>query len=136
MSISVNGKKNANDVTYINAINITSHPITSIGFRLTDGDAELNGSLALLRISKTAPTDAQIAKIYRDEKSLFTDGAQATLYGTSDAVTALAYDDKTELLHVGTSGGRSDFAGLRRINNTTIPVTTSISASNNLIAEQ
>ena len=93
-------------------------------------------SVSLLRIGKTAPTAEQIAKIYQDERQLFTDGAQATLYGTSDAVTALAYDDKTELLHVGTSGGRSDFAGLRRINNTTIPVTTSISASNNLIAEQ
>ena len=94
------------------------------------------GELALVRISKTAPTPEQIAKIYRDEKALFTDGAQATLYGTSDAVTALAYDDKTELLHVGTSSGRSDFSGLRRINNTTTAVTTSISASNNLIAEQ
>jgi hypothetical protein len=94
------------------------------------------GELALFRVGKTAPTAEQIAKIYRDEKVLFQDGAQATLYGTSDAVTALAYDDKTELLHVGTSGGRSDFAGLRRINNTTIPITTSISASNNLIAEQ
>jgi hypothetical protein len=95
-----------------------------------------DGSLALWRISATAPTAEQIAKIYRDEKVLFQDGAQATLYGTSDAVTALAYDDKTELLHVGTSSGRSDFAGLRRINNTTTAVTTSISASNNLIAEQ
>jgi hypothetical protein len=94
------------------------------------------GSLALAKIGATAPTPEQIAKIYRDEKALFTDGAQATLYGTSDAVTALAYDDKTELLHVGTSGGRSDFSGLRRINNTTTAVTTSISASNNLIAEQ
>ena len=93
-------------------------------------------SLSLIRLSTTIPTAEQIAKIYRDEKVLFQDGAQATLYGTSDAVTALAYDDKTELLHVGTSGGRSDFAGLRRINNTTTAVTTSISASNNLIAEQ
>jgi hypothetical protein len=101
-----------------------------------DSSASMSGELALLRISATAPTDAQIAKIYQDEKQLFTDGAQATLYGTSDAVTALAYDDKTELLHVGTSDGRSDFSGLRRINNTTTAVTTSISASNNLIAEQ
>lgn len=92
--------------------------------------------LSIIRVSETIPTDAQIAKIYRDEKVLFQDGAQATLYGTSDAVTALAYDDKTELLHVGTSSGRSDFSGLRRINNTTTAVTTSISASNNLIAEQ
>ena len=111
----------------------------SVGLRVGYGISDqyiLEGRVSLIRISATVPTDAQIAKIYRDEKVLFQDGAQATLYGTSDAVTALAYDDKTELLHVGTSGGRSDFAGLRRINNTTIPVTTSISASNNLIAEQ
>ena len=58
---------------------------------------------ALLRISATAPSAAQISKIYNDEKFLFQDGAQATLYGASDAVTALAYDDATDLLHVGTS---------------------------------
>jgi hypothetical protein len=101
---------------------------------LNTGDCA--ASLALFRISATAPTAAQIAKIYRDEKALFTDGAQATLYGSSDAVTALAYDEKTELLHVGTASGRSDFSGLRRINNTTTAITTSISAHNNLIAEQ
>jgi hypothetical protein len=99
-------------------------------------EGSCKASLALFRISATAPTDAQIAKIYRDEKPLFSDGAQATLYSTSDAVTALAYDQKTELLHVGTSAGRSDFSGLRRINNTTTAITTSISAHNNLIAEQ
>jgi hypothetical protein len=111
--------------------------ISSIGYRVADSThPATNSSIALFRISATTPTPEQIAKIYRDEKALFTDGAQATLYGTSDAVTALAYDDKTELLHVGTSSGRSDFAGLRRINNTTTAVTTSISASNNLIAEQ
>jgi len=93
-------------------------------------------SLSLIRLSKTIPTAEQIAKIYRDEKVLFQDGAQATLYGSSDAVTALSYDEKTELLHVGTSSGRSDFSGLRRINNTTTAITTSISAHNNLIAEQ
>jgi len=92
--------------------------------------------IALLRASATALTADQIAKIYRDEKALFTDGAQATLYGSSDAVTALAYDEKTELRHVGTASGRSDFSGLRRINNTTTAITTSISAHNNLIAEQ
>jgi hypothetical protein len=67
---------------------------------------------------------------------LFQENAACTLYGSSDAVTALAYDDKTNLLHVGTSSGRSDFKGLRRINNTTTGITTAISASNRLIAEQ
>lgn len=91
---------------------------------------------ALLRISATAPTAEQIKKIYNDEKFLFQDNAQATLYGTSDAVTALAHDDATDLLHVGTSAGRSVFSGLRRVSNTANAVTTAISASNGLIAEE
>jgi len=94
------------------------------------------GSLALLRISATAPTAEQIAKIYNDEKVLFQENAQATLYGTSDAVTALAHDPDTDLLHVGTSAGRSSFQGLQRVSNTTTAVTTAISASNDLIVEQ
>ena len=91
---------------------------------------------ALLRISATAPSPAQIAKIYRDELPLFQAGAACTLYGTSDAVRALAHDDTTDLLHVGTSAGRSVFDGLRRVSNTTVAVGTAISASNNLIVEE
>ena len=91
---------------------------------------------SLFRISATAPSPEQIAKIYEDEKVLFQENAQATLYGSSDAVTALAYDDSTELLHVGTSAGRSDFQGLRRVNNTTNAVGAAISASNGMIVEE
>ena len=91
---------------------------------------------ALLRISATAPTAEQIAKIYEDEKVLFQENAQATLYGSSDAVTALAHDDATNLLHVGTSAGRSVFQGLRRVENTTTAVGTAISASNSLVVEE
>tara|TARA_R110002126_G_scaffold250661_2_gene393535 strand:+ start:262 stop:1971 length:1710 start_codon:yes stop_codon:yes gene_type:complete len=98
--------------------------------------ASCSGSMALLRISATAPTAAQIAKIYEDEKFLFQENAGATLYGTSDAVTALAHDDATDLLHVGTSQGRSVFQGLRRVDNTTDAITAAISASNNLVAEE
>ena len=94
------------------------------------------GSLALARFSHTVPSPEQIAKIYEDEKVLFQENAQATLYGSSDAVTALAYDDTTELLHVGTSAGRSDFQGLRRVNNTTNAVGAAISASNGMIVEE
>jgi trimeric autotransporter adhesin len=99
-------------------------------------DYAWSGSLALFRISGTAPSAEQVSKMYHDEKVLFQENSQATLYGSSDAVTALAYDDTTNLLSVGTSSGRSDFQGLRRINNTTTAVTTAISASNGLIAEQ
>ena len=94
------------------------------------------GDIALLRISATAPTAEQIAKIYNDEKFLFQENAQATLYGTSDAVTALAHDSDTNLLHVGTSDGRSVFQGLRRVSNTTTAVGTAISASNGLVVEE
>jgi trimeric autotransporter adhesin len=95
-----------------------------------------NDRFALLRISGTAPTAEQIKKIYEDEKVLFQDNAKATLHGTSDAVTALAYDDTTELLHVGTSAGRSVFQGLRRVDNTTDAVGVAISASNGLVVEE
>jgi hypothetical protein len=95
----------------------------------------LLGNLALVRHTASIPTDQQIKKIYNDEKHLFQVGAQATLYGTSNAVTSLAYDDDTELLHVGTSAGRSVFQGLRRVDNTTDAVGAAISASNGMVAE-
>jgi hypothetical protein len=92
-------------------------------------------SLALWRISTTVPSDAQILKIYNDEKQLFQENAKATLYGTSDSVTALAYDEDTQRLHVGTSSGRSVFQGLRRVDNTTTAVSAAISAADGLVAE-
>ena len=94
-----------------------------------------NGSLALLRISATAPTAAQIKEIYEAEKPLFQENAKCTLNGTSDAVQCLAYDDSTELLHVGTSGGRSTFQGLRRVDETATN-TTEISAQGGMIIEE
>jgi hypothetical protein len=94
------------------------------------------GSLALLRISATAPTAEAIKKIYNDEKVLFQEGAQATLYGASNAVTALAHDPELNLLHVGTSAGRSVFQGLRRVSNTTTAVGTAISASGGMVVDE
>ena len=93
------------------------------------------GSLALLRVSGTILTQEQIKKIYNDEKLLFQPNAKATLYGSSNAVTALAHDDSTDLLHAGTSAGRSVFQGLIRIDNTTDAVGAAISASNGMVAE-
>ena len=104
--------------------------------RGTANSIPFGGSIALLRISATVPSLEQIKKIYNDEKFLFQENAKCTLYGTSDAVTALAYDDDTELLHVGTSAGRSDFQGLRRINNTTRAIGTAISAVDGFIVEE
>jgi hypothetical protein len=113
----------------------TSEPLV-VG-RLAGSTSVLNyGSLALLRISKTAPTPDQIAKIYEDERKLFQPGAQCTLYGANNNVVALAHDPKTNLLHLGTPSGRSTFDGLVRVANTTTPVGTAISAVNGLIVEE
>lgn len=92
--------------------------------------------LALLRIAATAPSSDQIRRIFEDEKALFQENAACTLYGASDAVTALAHDSDTGLLHVGTSAGRSVFKGLRRVANTTTPVATAIAAAGDLVVEQ
>jgi len=110
--------------------------VLNVGLAVDGAEPLTNADLALLRISATVPSDSQIRKIYEDEKFLFQENAQATLYGASDAVTALAHDPVTDLLHVGTSAGRSVFQGLRRVDNTTDAVGTAISASNNLIVEE
>ena len=132
---------------YVNGIQLASVGLTDnynhsnsdvlyVGKRGDNSRSAPAGGLALWRISATAPTAEQIAKIYNDEKVLFQEGAQATLYGASDAVTALAHDSDTGLLHVGTSAGRSVFQGLRRVSNTTTAVGTAISASNGLVVEE
>lgn len=92
--------------------------------------------LALFKTSATAPSDVQILKMYNDERELFLPGSKACLYGSSGVITAVAFDNATNLLHVGTSSGRSVFNGLRQVDNTATAVATSISAANGLVAEQ
>jgi hypothetical protein len=136
VSTSINGILTAG--SYTHTANLTrSGNVITLGRRIetTQTTTYWRGSLALFRLSNTALSQEQIKKIYNDEKFLFQENAKATLYGSSDAVTALAYDDDTELLHAGTSAGRSVFQGLRRIDNTTDAVGAAISASNGMVAE-
>ena len=140
-------RRNGKLEIYINAINATESIYnnatetfstateTLIGVSDTTGGSTYTGELALIRLSGTVPSAEQIAKMYNDEKYLFQDNAKATLYGSSDSVTALAYDEDTQLLHAGTSSGRSVFRGLRRVDNTTTAVGAAISAANGLVAE-
>jgi len=93
-------------------------------------------TLALMRYSIGAPTAKQVQEMYDSEWPLFQENAACTLYGSSNAVTAIGYNRGDDIVYAGTSSGRSDFLGLRRINNTTTAVTTAISASDNFIAEQ
>ena len=91
---------------------------------------------SLFRLSESALTEEQVQRIYNDEKQLFQNNAKCTISGANSTVTALGFDDSTNTAYVGTASGRSDFRGLKRINNTTTAVTTAISASNGLVAEQ
>ena len=108
----------------------SAHPVT-VGYGCNSATR-----LALMKFGKGFPSDRDIEKMYQEERELFTDNVNCTLYGTSNDVKANCYDDATGLYHVGTSSGRSDFSGLKRINNTTTAITSAISASNGFIAEQ
>ena len=137
MSVSLNGADWVNNTsTAVGGDLSGGNSVVTIGQNYTHNSTVHTDQLALWRFSQSAPSAEQIKQIYEDEKVLFQENAQATLYGSSDAVTALAYDETTDQLHVGTSSGRSDFQGLRRINNTTQEVQTAISAHDTFIVEQ
>ena len=110
-----------------------------IGQGVVASYAPFTGSLSLLRMSNQAVSQEQLKTIVNDESRLFQENAKCTLEGdavSSDIIKAVDFDETMQLLHVGTSSGRSDFDGLQRINSTTTAVTTAISASNGLIVEQ
>ena len=132
----IDGKLVAVDGAAVGNITSPSSDATLVVGGRHDHQNSWEGSIALLRISATALTADQIAKIYEDERFLFHENAACTLYGASDAVTALAHDPDTGLLHVGTSAGRSVFQGLRRVANTTAPVTTAIAAAGGMVVEE
>ena len=120
----INGAKAAADVTITAATASLSNSAAkcSIGIGQSKTTPLSNGSLALWRTSATAPSAEQIKHIYETERPLFEANAQCCLAGTSNAVTALAYDEETDLLHVATSYGRSAFKGLVRVASEATPV--------------
>jgi hypothetical protein len=100
-----------------------------------NNDYVFSGDIALLRVSGEMATSEQIAKMYNDEKHLFEPNAKAVLNASSN-IDGIAYDQDTELLHVGTASGRNTFQGLRRVDTTTDAITKAISASNGFIIEE
>jgi hypothetical protein len=136
------GRKNGIFYVYINGRlrntgSNNAYNISSTNLRIGSGfiAEDTTSRISLSRLSFTFPSNEQIAKMYNDEKRLFQNNARATIYGTSNVVTGLAYDEDTQLLHVGTSSGRSMFNGLQRVDYTTTAVATSISAADGLVAE-
>ena len=102
--------------------NISSWTLTNTSAHKLAFYADTNSTatkFALFKISETATSVQDIKDIYEAEKYLFQVNAKCTLDGSSSYTNAFAYDDETELLHVGTSGGRSVFQGLVRVDETT-----------------
>ena len=106
----------------------------SIGKRVS-GTQVFTGKLAMAKIGRGAPLAEDIKQMYNDERKLFAPNAKCSLYGTSEVVESMAYDKSTDILHVITNQGRSDFVGLNRINNTTTSSDRAISAAGGLVAE-
>ena len=108
----------------------------TIGNRSDSASEPFDGVLSLFRISKKGrPTAAQILQYYEEEKHLFQENAYMTIGGTSNVVTALAYDHDTDLLHIGNSWGKSTFSGLRMVDYTSDVVGNDIDASGGMIVE-
>ena len=122
---------NSGAVLRVGGLSLTSTSVYELGAYCMSA-----GKLALFKTGAEAPTPEQMMEIYQDEKKMFAPNAKCNLGSTNPYVRALEYDKDTDTLHVGTDVGRSDFNGLVRINTTSTPVTTVISASNGLIAEQ
>lgn len=93
-----------------------------------------NSEMALWRYGPGIVTKDDVQKIYLDERELFKANAKCGLYGNNNTISAIAYDDSTDLLHVGTSAGRSTFKGLVRVENTTTS-TTVLGAAGGLVVE-
>ena len=127
-----------NTTNIINATGNISDPVNSptlfVGQRrsLTE---EFNGSLSLVRIGASAPSDNQILEIYESERHLFQENAACTLNQFIDSgVTALAYDEDTQELLVAGSDNLDTFKGLVRTKSE-LGTYSSLSGINGIVAK-
>ena len=86
-----------------------------------DGNAFHRQQIALARAGLTAPTPQQIRDMYEAERQLFQANAKCLL--PADSVSALAYDDSTDLLHVATTSGMARLKDLLVVDKDAIVVT-------------
>ena len=110
-----------------------------IGANSNAGSPLDKGKVALFKTGRgnnALPSANVIKEWYADELPMFSPYTKCSLYGSSNDVKALSYDQNTDILHAGTSSGRSEFSRLVRINNTTDSITLDLSASGGVVAEQ
>lgn len=124
--LKVNGARQATTVADTNSY-VNMSAVFTVGVDNTHNNPFI-GSLCWLKSSATALSDDQAAYWFESERKLFEPGAQCCIAGTSTAVTALDYDDQTNLLHVGTSWGVTEFQGLKAVKSYAQAGVTAISA--------
>ena len=141
-SLYINGKLvNFTNTSNIDSLNLSGVTHITVGAYYNGSWAHtMDGRITLVKIINGKPTEAQINKIYHEEREMFDPGAQITIHGNPSPcdIRGMDFDRSTGLLHVGTSVGRSDFRKLIRINNTTNPMTDydhQIAAAGGLIVE-
>ena len=83
-------------------------------------DAPFPGSIALLKLSATVPTQEQSIWMYEQEKQMFREGAQVTI-PDSGVITDLTYDDASDTWIASSETNISEFSGLVRTNVTPVP---------------
>jgi hypothetical protein len=128
LSISIDGQPAGSVADTTSLTNATA--TLRVGLDASGSQPATTASVALWKMGGTAPSTDQIAQIYREELALFQPNSKCTFDGTSSNVTALAYDDTADLLHVGTSWGRSALKGLQRVESsaTTVGAVTALAA--------
>lgn len=79
----------------------------------------IGGGITLFRMGAGAPSADQILEIYNTEKALFPEDSKCTLNGSSDAVVAVKYDKRTDVLKVATGTDLTYFSGVKVIDGPT-----------------
>jgi len=105
-----NGKLVATDIQILTSMDNAAASLM-IGVDENAANPLTHGSLALWRIGAGAPSSEDIEFIYKQEKPLIVNGARATLGGSSDAITSLAWDDYKKQLYAQSGDTLSTIQG-------------------------
>jgi hypothetical protein len=120
IQILVDGVVAASGVSTLTISNATGY--LRIGGRQDASQPWTGGQVSTFRISATAPTAEQSAKIAFDENKL--NGGELCLLSNSASVSALSYDESTDVYSVGNGTNVDQFKGLKRLSSAAHGVTT------------
>lgn len=94
----------------------TTNPVEGVTIALTTLRIAGTYPKALLRVTSTAPSTAQLLHIQQTESKLFEPDAKCTIQGTGGHILSLSHDKITDILSCATSDGITEFQDLRVVN--------------------